>query len=188
MKPNFKRKLTLLELLIIVAIISILFSLLLPVIHSLRDKSRRVIDINNLKQIGMAINMYCQDNNGNLPYISSSISDSRCLFLLLPYLNNSLALFYPPVIYDQRIATVGYSVYMNNPKQLLNDILSGSSADIVYPGYAYTAVDEGGIPLNESRLASNAAIVTNFNGTYNDMNNILLMDGSMHKIAGAPAK
>jgi prepilin-type N-terminal cleavage/methylation domain-containing protein len=63
-----RRAFTLIELLVTLAIIAILAALLLPALASGKAQGRRAACLSNLRQIGIAIECYAPDNNGDIPY------------------------------------------------------------------------------------------------------------------------
>jgi len=58
-----KKGFTLIELLVVIAIIAILAAILFPVFAQAREKARGIMCVSNLKQIGLAIIQYKQDND-----------------------------------------------------------------------------------------------------------------------------
>src|SRR4026207_868242 len=58
---------TLVELLVVIAVITILAALLLPALNQAQEKARTTYCLNNLKQWGLATQMYASDNNDRLP-------------------------------------------------------------------------------------------------------------------------
>jgi prepilin-type N-terminal cleavage/methylation domain-containing protein len=69
-KPDVRPRsgFTLIELLVVIAIISILAALVLPVLQSAKEKARQGVCLSNLRQMGLAVQMYGDDNNGFLPF------------------------------------------------------------------------------------------------------------------------
>jgi prepilin-type N-terminal cleavage/methylation domain-containing protein len=62
-----QRAFTLIELLVVIAIIAILAAMLLPALSKAKNQAAKVTDLNNLKQIMVAIHLYTSDDGDVLP-------------------------------------------------------------------------------------------------------------------------
>jgi prepilin-type N-terminal cleavage/methylation domain-containing protein/prepilin-type processing-associated H-X9-DG protein len=66
-KPATMRGFTLIELLVVISIIALLISILLPALSAARDAARATACMSNLRQSGLGMHMYAQDNKQWLP-------------------------------------------------------------------------------------------------------------------------
>jgi prepilin-type N-terminal cleavage/methylation domain-containing protein len=66
MVKNLARAFTLIELLVVIAIIAILATIAYPVYTGVQERAKITKDMNNLRQIGLATQLYLNDNDGAL--------------------------------------------------------------------------------------------------------------------------
>src|SRR4051812_19719668 len=85
---NRRRGFTLIELLVVIAIIAVLISLLLPAVQSAREAARRAQCTNNLKQIGIAMHSY-HDQQGSLPPGMKGCCWGTWLIFVLPQIEQT---------------------------------------------------------------------------------------------------
>ncbi|MDR0533342.1 MAG: prepilin-type N-terminal cleavage/methylation domain-containing protein [Verrucomicrobiales bacterium] len=70
-----KAAFTVIELIVTVFIIALLFSLSMPSIRVILGKADSIACVSNLQQIGLAVQGYAQDNDGNMPMIETDPSN-----------------------------------------------------------------------------------------------------------------
>jgi len=87
------RGFTLIELLVVIAVIAVLLAILLPALGLARMHAKRVASASNLRQIGMAMELYTQDNRGFFPESSHGLTGQAArqrswIFTLSPYVGD----------------------------------------------------------------------------------------------------
>jgi len=140
-KPAF----TLIELLVVIAIIAILAAMLLPALAKAKAKAQSIYCVNSLRQNGLAVQLYAEDNNGVLvPGQTAATTGEYWFTLLTPYLARTTK---NPNALSTNAASVlwGCPTYNQDPTQN-----STGQRNANCPGYGLTLWPE----LPDSKLAN----------------------------------
>ncbi len=145
---------TLIELLVVIAIISLLAAILFPVFARARESARRSSCLSNLKQIGLSMAMYIQDNDERftpawtsghsftLPDGGTSNDAMRWYMKLFPYMKNTQVVNCPSSTIDWRGSYswggLAYGLNFLKPSWSCCGIPAGADVgvDIAWPGDA----------------------------------------------------
>jgi prepilin-type processing-associated H-X9-DG protein/prepilin-type N-terminal cleavage/methylation domain-containing protein len=79
---------TLVELLVVTAIIGLLVALLLPAIQSARASARRTQCISNMKQLGLGIHNFANTRGGRFPFNSHAGTTKSWVFTVAPFIES----------------------------------------------------------------------------------------------------
>jgi prepilin-type N-terminal cleavage/methylation domain-containing protein len=67
-----RKAFTLVELLVVIAIIAILIAILLPALQRAQEQAKRVLCMNNHRQLLLAVRMYAEDSKNTIPFCNSN--------------------------------------------------------------------------------------------------------------------
>jgi prepilin-type N-terminal cleavage/methylation domain-containing protein/prepilin-type processing-associated H-X9-DG protein len=163
MARNFSRAYTLIELLVVIAVIAILVSIAYPVYRGVIERARVTQDMNNLRQIGLAIQTYLNDNDQVLP-ATATWPGTTATPVLYPKYIATRKVFQSP--FDKRssletdLAPVSYSINANmyavapGINRNMTSVVSPASTILMAPKYT-------GNPVNVASWAGTATNAPN---------------------------
>lgn len=191
--PRARSAFTLIELLVVMAVVAILATIAIPSLTRVQERARAVQDLNNLRQIGLATQMYLNDHDGVLFVATSSDPanpSATWMTLLHPKYLPAWKIFQSP--FDTRTATetdpapISYGLNGNGVAGISADriarpssfILLGSAqndlAQVSYSGLSTTG--SGGVAVYKA--VSNGK--TAKGGTHNNRSRINALFADLH--------
>jgi prepilin-type N-terminal cleavage/methylation domain-containing protein len=151
-----RRGFTLLELLIVIAIVAVLIGLLLPAIQAARDAAARVQSSNNLRQILLGMHQYADDHGGQLPQCNGDWPPNgrdTLLKCVMPYHDEGAN--YLQTSWDKR-HLVGLRIYLSPADPYYDESLKWQSTS--YTGNFLLFNEPASIPAVTDGLSNTLAI------------------------------
>lgn len=122
---------TLVELLVVIAIIGVLAALLMPALGRAKEEARATACLGNLHQIGLALQIYVQENHNKLPVMYDAPTTNATINqVLLAQLGNTNVLCCPSD-FPQLVTNAVYETLFESTGSSYswNSLLNGEDAD-----------------------------------------------------------
>ena len=175
MKPKhaIQHGFTLIEILVVLAIIGLLAGLLFPVFSSARENARTTSCASNLKQIGQAMTLYLQNNGQRYPLFTQP---PGCTWVdsIYPYIKSTQVFSCPSAQYGEYTPGCALSEFFDENSPLAEYGRNGSY-DLVAPFISVKTVKEDGATLTSYKMPVKSFAASRYRFP---SSTILVLDGS----------
>ncbi len=165
---------TIVEMLVVIAVVCLLFALLFPVVTKAKDWSHRAVCISNLRQVGIAIHAYHLDNRDLPGYYWWKAPSPRI------YRNDDMTTLFPHYTPDWEVFVCPSTLNSINNLTDLNHSALGYNS----PGSSYEYIKSSQVKLGERRKADNTVKPLLYDIDSRGVNSIVDADDNHVKLGG----